>query len=223
MLTSNQRDDLENVFRAIEHLQTLSNKLAWNLRRAMDQLESRTDAQRVHLSDAEVSKLLRLNRRLATIEAFSRAFCSPIQCDLESQIADPDNPLQDFEIDVELQHMLSASDRDYAEGASDNVLTVQDYRAWNSDLHTLDWREVCRHEELNSEPHCYLFHDLYDHGGHGLYPATPPKECLRIGTLFLNVQVTYQFEMNLETGRWEKRSTSPSVATTAESSNEAGA
>lgn len=223
MLTSNQREDLENVFRGIEHLQTLSNKLARNLQRAMDQQESRRDAQRVPLSDAEVSKLLRLNRRLATIETFSRAFCGQIKNDIEKQIADPANPLQDFEIDVELQHMVSESDRDYDEGSSDNLLTVQNYWPWDDETHHLDWRAVCRREELNLEPHCYLFHDLYDHGGRGLYPPTPPEECLRIGTVFVDVIVKYQFEMNLETGRWDKRSTSQSVATNAESSNEADA
>lgn len=222
MLTSNQRDDLETVFEGIEHLQTLSDKLARSLQRALDQLESRRSAQSVPLSDAEVSKLLRLNSRLATIEAFSRELCRPIKCDLENQIADPDNPLQDFEIDIELQHMLSESDRDYEE-ASDNFLTVQNYSAWRSDLHKRDWREVCIYEELNIEPHCYLFHDLYDHGGSGLYSPTPPKECLRIGTVFVDVIVKYQFEMNIETGRWEKRSVPQSAATTAESSNEAGA
>lgn len=224
MLTSNQRDDLENVFRGIEHLQTLSNKLASNLRRAMEQLESQREAQRVPLSDAEVSKLLRLNRGLATIETFSRAFCGQIKNDIEKQIADLANPLQDFEIDVELQHMLSESDRDYDEGFSDNILAVQNYWQWDADVdHNYDWSRMCRYEEMNIEPHCRLFHDLYSHGGHDLYPPTPPEECLRIGTILLDVKVIYQFEMNLETGIWEKRSATRSATNTDKPSNEAGA
>lgn len=206
MLNPNLRDKLDMVFRSIEHLQKLSDQLSRRLQRSMTDLESQNELCRTPLSHSEVKKLLQLNRCLTTIELLSRSFCGAIRRDIEDQMASPDNPLQDFNIDVELQHVLSESDLDYEVGLSDNFLTVQSFHDWDAELDPIDWSQVCRYKELNIEPHCYLFHDLYDHGGRGAYPATPPKECLRIGTVLVDVKVTYQFEMNIETGSWVKRS-----------------
>lgn len=208
MMNSNLRDKLDMVFRNIEHLQKLADQLSRRLQRSLNEIDLTSELNRVPLSKTEVDKLLQLNRRLTTIEMFSRAFCGRIKCDIARQIADPDNPLHDFSIDVELQHVLSESDPDHVDTYSDNFLTVQDFLDWDTELDPMDWSQVCRYRELNIEPHCHLFHDLYDHGGRGLYPATPPKECLRIGTVLLDVKVTYQFEMNVETGHWVKRSVS---------------
>ena len=222
MLKPNLRDELEMVFQNIEHLQTLSKHLSRRLRQAMVHLESQKEGlQRVPLTDEEVRQLLRLNRRLSTIETFSNAFCSELKCNIEQHISDPAHPLEDFEIEVELQHRLSASDPDY-ETSDDNLLTQQNH-IWEVEADSVDWRTVCRHEELNTEPHCYLFHDLYSHGGRNFFPKMTPRECLRIGSISVDVVVTYQFEMDLETGKWIKRSTPQSQAITSTLNHENGA
>lgn len=222
MLKPKLRDELEMVFQSIEHLQTLSKHLSHRLQQAMVQLEPEEEEtlQRVPLTDDQVSQLLRLNRRLSTIETFSKTFCSELMRDIEHHIADPAHPLEDFEIEVELQHRLSASDPDY-EASDDNLLTRQNH-FWEGETDSLDWRTVCRHEELNIEPHCYLFHDLYSHGGGNLYPRMTPRECLRIGSISVDVVVTYQFEMDLETGKWIKHSTPRAQTTPHKPSHESG-
>lgn len=91
MLKPKLRDELEMVFQSIEHLQTLSKHLSHRLQQAMVQLEPEEEEtlQRVPLTDDQVSQLLRLNRRLSTIETFSKTFCSELMRDIEHHIADP--------------------------------------------------------------------------------------------------------------------------------------
>lgn len=67
-----------------------------------------------------------------------------------------------------------------------------------------DFREAGRPfpGRLNETPHCWLFHDLYDHS-YGLgQPALSLRDCLRIDRIWVRVAVEHQATLDLETGHW---------------------
>ncbi|MEA3643612.1 MAG: hypothetical protein VBE63_27330, partial [Lamprobacter sp.] len=68
----------------------------------------------------------------------------------------------------------------------------------------VDYRETVHRfpGRLNQIPHCWLFHDLYDHH-YGLeQPALSLGECLRIGEIWVRIAVEHQATLDLETGDW---------------------
>ncbi|MDP1635258.1 MAG: hypothetical protein Q8L69_11335, partial [Gallionellaceae bacterium] len=70
----------------------------------------------------------------------------------------------------------------------------------------VDFRESCNSEteQLAAEPHCHLFHDLYDHSYGVEQPSVPLRDCLRIGTVWIDVVIRQQYCLDLETGKWDK-------------------
>lgn len=180
------------------------------LSRQLDKLaDSLTEEgrQRSDFSQEEIDKLLYLNRHLQTLQDYLLQVGKEQAALLEPRVADPTDPLDDFEIDATLYFTLREDDPDFDE-YDDNFLTQREIslkrasegeQCW--DLLS-DWREPGTMDYLVQEPHCYLFHDLYDHS-YGLeQPALTLSDCLRIGSIWVNVAVKHQSTLDVDSGDW---------------------
>jgi hypothetical protein len=50
--------------------------------------------------------------------------------------------------------------------------------------------------QLDGEPHCWLFHDLYDHSYGFSKPSVPLRDCLRIGKIWVDVVIRQQYYLD---------------------------
>ncbi len=158
------------------------------------------------LTEEDGERLLRLNRHLASLEHFLSEVSGTLSPKLASKIADPDDPMYDFEIDAELDYALRENDPEWDDN-EDNYLSsrTESIKDPHYGFSVRGWRD-CEliPNILNSEPHCWLFHDLYDHqGGIGEWKV-PVPDCLRLGEVWVDVVIRQQYRLNLDTGQWVK-------------------
>ena len=160
-----------------------------------------------NIDEESIEKLLQLNRRLADIERFLDTTKQNIQLEMMEKLDNEKNPMSDFELDLEMHYILKKSDPEWSEDC-DNFLTSRKHLHFYKGNHKLEsdisYCETPAHlEKLAAEPHCYLFHDLYDHdwgvGSHKL----SLKDCTRVGEIWLNVTVCQQYWLDVESGRWQ--------------------
>jgi len=57
--------------------------------------------------------------------------------------------------------------------------------------------EIAEPGSLWSEPHCWLFHNLYDRGYGIESQRLSFRDCLRIGRIFIDVQVWQQYDFDI--------------------------
>ena len=123
-----------------------------------------------------------------------------------SKVSDPDDPMADYEIEAVLNYTLREDDPEWSD-ESDNFMTQRKERLkWPSTVFSRDdfSEHIPGREEINKEPHCWLFHDLYDHGYVLNNRRVPLLECLRLGEVWVDVVIRQQYWLNLETGDWVK-------------------
>lgn len=154
------------------------------------------------LTAAEERQLLALNRQLLDVTRHLRTVVDDVNPRLEAKRADPSDLMYDFEIEVRIDYQLREDDPDFVED-DDNFLTTRTASVKPSLFHLED--EVCEQSYLPAgllvEPHCALFHDLYGHD-HGVEaPSLSFKDCLRIGRIFVNVQIWQQYEFNAQSAQ----------------------
>lgn len=151
------------------------------------------------LSDAEISQLLALNKRLAYVTHHLRVVAEDVEPRLEAKLADPCDPMSDYEIDALLHFVLREDDPDFDEDCDNFIATRDEYLKHLPPQELESFAESDVPKGLLMEPHCWLFHDLYDHD-HGIdSPRVSLRDCLRIGAIRVDVQVTrqYDFDVNI--------------------------
>ncbi len=159
------------------------------------------------LNAAEVAHLCQLNRHLAGLQDFLTATANTLLPALADKVVDLADPMADFEIEAQLQYTLREDDPEYLED-SDNILTER-LELLKTPLKATwlgDHRESFSDDAdaLSAESHCWLFHDLYDHN-YGLTGSRVPLgDCLRLGSVFVDVVIRQQYSLNLDTGAWER-------------------
>ena len=154
----------------------------------------------------EVEHLVRLNNRLAFLQCYLHQVDQSIYEQMSARVADPTDPLDDFEVDVTLSFMMREDDPELADD-SDNFLTTRTVCILGDHDDRMlgeDFRETIRRfpGRLNEIPHCWLFHDLYDHSYGLKAPAVSLHDCLRIGRIWVEIAVRHQSTLDLETGHW---------------------
>jgi hypothetical protein len=161
------------------------------------------------LSAKDAERLLQLNHHLAKLQDFLNTQERSILPVLASKGADPDDPIADYEIDVVFHYTFREDDPEWNED-SDNFIAKRKSSlngTSKSSSKRDDWREYRPGmEAINTEPHCWLFHDLYDHSYGLTSPNVPLRDCLRLGELWVDIVIRQQYWLNLETGDWEKKS-----------------
>lgn len=204
-MTPKQRESLISVQREIA---SASQALA-RLERRVSQLDVLFEPSATDEGDftpEEINRLVRLNARLSALECYLYALDQRLCSQMSARVADPEDPLDDFEIDVTLHFMMHENDPDYDDD-SDNFLTERRFTMKNDEKDTMldrDFRETIRRfpGQLNEIPHCWLFHDLYDHSYGLSQTALSLHNCLRIEKIWVRVAVDHQATLDLETGDW---------------------
>lgn len=152
------------------------------------------------LAESEVRQLVALNSQLMDVTQHIRSVADDVRPRLQTKLADPDDPMVDFEIDARIDYVLREDDPDYAE-EDDNYLSSRTESV--KELPVLDWECPAGSDVpqgLKAEPHCWLFHDLYSVGYGRASPRLSFKDCLRIGTKLVDVQVSQQYRFDMVTG-----------------------
>ncbi len=145
------------------------------------------------LSDSEVTQVLALNRQLAELTRFLKTTVDDATPRLETKLADSNDPMFDYEIDAHIAYVLREDDPEYVED-DDNYLTTQIESLKGQPVSDIeDWAESHIQPGLLAEPHCWLFHDLYDHGGGRESPKVSLRDCLRIGRIWVDVKISQQY------------------------------
>lgn len=166
----------------------------------------------IELTKVEESQLRVLNRHLRGVARHLRTVVDDVKPRLEAKLADPDDPMFDYEIEARIDYQLREDDPDFAED-DDNYLSTTT-ESLKSSLYGWE-REKYAYSYLPAgllvEPHCSLFHDLHSNH-HGVESNSLSfKDCLRIGRIFVDVQIWQQYEFNAQDGALTKTSspTSP--------------
>ena len=149
------------------------------------------------LTDAEIDQLLALNRRLREEDAFLKSISDDVTPRLDAKLADPTDPMLDYEIEVHLDFVLREDDPDY-EDDDDNFLTRRRESLKRQGISELaDFTPPWGPAGLRAEPHCWRFHDLYDHEYGVESPRLSYRDCLRIGSIWIDVRVWQQYDFDL--------------------------
>jgi len=147
----------------------------------------------IPLSEGEIGQLLTLNRRLKDVASHLLSVAGDVTPRLEAKVADPDDPMYDYEIEARIAYQLREDDPDYDEEDDNYLSTRTEYLKHSSRLEEEDFGEPGLPAALLAEPHCWLFHDLYDHSYGPELPQLSFQDCLRVGRIFVDVQVWQQY------------------------------
>lgn len=149
------------------------------------------------LSDSEVNHVLRLNRQLTDLTRFLISAADDVTPRLEAKLADPNDPMQDYEIDARIDYVLREDDPEYAQD-DDNILTTRTEPIQLLFEHNgTDWGYKPMQAGLTAEPHCWLFHDLYDMSYGRESPKVSLRDFLRIGTILVDVTILQQYAFDV--------------------------
>lgn len=162
----------------------------------------------VPLSEGEISQLLTLNRRLKDVASHLLSVAGDVTPRLKAKVADPDDPMFDYEIEARIDYQLRQDDPDFDEDDDNYLSTRTEYLTRLSGLEEEDFTEPYLPAALRAEPHCWLFHDLYDHSYGPESPRLSFQDCLRIGHIFVDIQVWQQYVFDAQGER--KRPANPS-------------
>jgi hypothetical protein len=184
------KDAMSTAENCCEGIQQLSEKLQAIFENDAVMVASTSSA---NLTDSEISQLLQLNRRLHEITGFLLAVADDVTPRLDAKVADPDDPVYDYKADARIDYQLREDDPEFADD-DDNFLTSRtEPLECLLETHRTDWSEAPMQANLKAEPHCWLFHDLYDHDYGRQSPRVPLRDCLRIGKIFVDVQIWQQY------------------------------
>lgn len=127
--------------------------------------------------------------------------CTKAQEALDTCLAEPSDPMGDFEVDVRVDYAADGNTAGYSEN-SDNYLTSRDYP-----MRCRDPKEPClligEWERYGQETsHCWLFHDLTENNNGLTQPAIPPAKIYAIGDILAEVVVRRQYHLDARTGSW---------------------
>jgi hypothetical protein len=158
---------------------------------------------------SEVDQLLCLNNRLSKLEHHLLDEGNRLEPSLQMRVADPNDPMNDYEIEAKLYYILRKTDSAFDDD-NDNYLTMRRYInlkecAKNNSQFCdgEDWRETLPFtDQLDQAPHCWLFHDLYDHGYGENMRALSLRDCLRIDSIWVVISVEHQADLIIDSGEW---------------------
>lgn len=207
------RKDLPTIPDLFEKLSQLDHTLN-SLQELIDHLGDIEDS-RVELENhesptaEEIDILLRLNRQLKQIGEHCTHVVRDVTPRLEAKLGALSDPMFDYEIDAKIDFILREDDPEYDED-DDNSLSSREMQLrgeGSDDSHPLFDERIysgCSPEALFREPHAWLFHDLYDHRYGVSQPRLSLKNCLRVGTVFVELYVKQQYFFEIEKGEWIK-------------------
>lgn len=150
----------------------------------------------IELQSVQIIWLDNFNQRLIKIGQFLAKETLEIDRQLTLRVADINDPMMDFEIDVELKYILHEDDPAYIND-DDNILTMREFGGVFNLMESFDdWSDVIGNFGMKN--HCWLFHDLYDHEYGEGQVALPIEDILRIGEIWVEIKPRYQYSVDFE-------------------------
>lgn len=153
------------------------------------------------LSGVEGERICEFDGVLRKLTNLLQHECTKAQEALDTCLADPSDPMGDFEVGVQIDYAADGNTLGYSED-SDNYLTSRDYpmRCRDPEEPCLLSGEWGRFGQETS--HCWLFYDLTDHDNGLTQPAIPPAKIYAIGDIWAEVVVRRQYHLDARTGNW---------------------
>lgn len=162
----------------------------------------------IPFTQSEINQLLCLNQRLSKLERHLLNEGNRLEPPLQMRMADPNDPMNDYEIEAKLYYILRKTDSAFNDD-DDNYLTMRyiDLKGCAKNNSRFcdgeDWREILPStDQLDQAPHCWLFHDLYDHDYGENMKALSLRDCLRIGSIWVVISVEHQADLVIDNGEW---------------------
>lgn len=148
------------------------------------------------LTEDQIQPLLNLNRQLKKISDHIAEEYKAARQQAQLRLGATNHHLFDVETEIEIDYAMRKSDPAYRDDR-DNYLTAQRKIPIELISDNIDWSESYTQDTLSKDSHCYLFHDLYDHAQLGW------ADCLRIGIIYADITIRWQYAFNADTGKWE--------------------
>ena len=209
-MTPKQREVLASLQEQISSLESYMGRLRRQLHALPECFDSALAQDKGEFTTDEINELLRFNQRLAGLELYLCDLSAKEGVPLADRVSDTNDPLDDYEIDATLYFTLREDDPEFDED-EDNFLAQRRISLKNLNKEWgigdgQDHREPIRSfaGSLNEVPHCWLFHDLYDHSYCLEQPALNLQDCLRVGSIWVDVAVRHQATLNIKSGKWQK-------------------
>lgn len=146
------------------------------------------------LNNQEVAQLLSLNEQLKHLSIQLGAIADEINPRMKANVADPNDPMYDYELDAKITFHMREDDPEWRD-VDDNILAER--TEYLKKFYVVDIERDCNDRPIRrgifAHSHCWLFHDLYDHDYSIYAPALSFRDCLRIGQIFIDVEILQQY------------------------------
>lgn len=152
----------------------------------------------LHLTQEDLQKLKNFNMRLKRLQDILIDEARRFDTLLKQRVADVDDLLDDYEIELLVYFCLQEDDPTYDENEDNIITTIDEYlKNISTELQKDSWRWNANHNDFRGkhfsthpmldEYHCWWFHCLYDHNNISY------QDMLKIGEIFSDLQVHYQY------------------------------
>ena len=149
-----------------------------------------------HLTKQVLEDLKVVNSRLMNLQEQLIPEAFNLDRELKLRVADENDSLDDYEIELQLIFHLKEDDKSYIEGEENILTSMEEYIIGVSgDIEKYPWRRNDNHNDfraltehpISQEHHCWWFHCLYDHN------HLKMTDLLRIGIIQSDIIVRYQY------------------------------
>jgi len=154
-------------------------------------------------SDSEITRLFALNRFLRCVNHFLLIYATEIRQHMATKQSWPGNFEAEFDIDARIAYVPYRDDPAVQTGDASPLANRELSLASNESVlantekldDDEDWNDRFPSDGLGAEPHCWLFHDLYDHSYGCAAPALSLHDCLRVGEVRIDIVTELQLKM----------------------------
>jgi hypothetical protein len=207
-MTPKQCELIEDLRMKISDLDCFNSSLRRQLFKLSENFDFALSQDKGEFNYDEINRLLCFNQRLSDLEVYLCDLGARESRNLNARVADPNDPLDDYEIDATLYFILDENDPTFDED-DDNTLTQREIslKRYNRKYGLgdgLDHRLPCRQFPgvLNEVPHCWLFYDLYEHSYGLKQPSLTFQDCIRVDSIWIDVAVRHQATLDIKSGKW---------------------
>ena len=150
----------------------------------------------LNLTSLEVESLIKINSRLQDIQSKIQTKVNELQEEMDKKLSVTPN-MFDYEIEIQFLFILGKDDKDFDED-DDNIIAEHHLYVTKTHSKTIFLEsgytipgQPLSHP-LNKINQCELFHLLYDH-----IEYMKLKDIIRIGSVWIDIEVYHQFEFEL--------------------------
>lgn len=152
----------------------------------------------LQLDDLQTTQLMQLNQQLWGVTMHLLNIAKEVRPGLDQKVADTDDSMHDYEFEVQIDYVLREDDPYYLDDESNFLTRRKESLKLPCGLMQKDCSLRGLPKSLLVDPHCWLFHDLYDHSYGPESPMLSWEDCLRIGTISVSVQVLQQYTFSVK-------------------------